>query len=160
MEALTVEEYKQSRWSNYFALDLAATFKNGKANPNHIIEMFTNISQNISTDVRVALLQNVADNLDFYMARNTICLESHKTSFKTWIKKIGCDRIFCDEFGLMGLCSLYKQHCVVLTKCKLWSSIEADQPISLTKLMSLCPVILVYMGKLRFGKFFLRYNLK
>ena len=43
-EALTAEEFKQSRWANYFALDLSATFKNGKLNPNHIFELFANIS--------------------------------------------------------------------------------------------------------------------
>ena len=38
-------------------------------------------------DVRVALLQNVADDVDFYIARNTICLEQRSTSFETWVKK-------------------------------------------------------------------------
>ena len=151
-EALTVKEFKQSRWSNYFTLDLSATFKNGKANPNHIFEIFASIGCNIATDVRVALLQNVADDVNFYMVRNTVCLESRKTSFETWVKQMGDESVFCDELGLMGLCSLYRQHCVVLTNGKLWSSIEMDQPMSLTKLMSLCSIRLVYMGKLRFGK--------
>ena len=62
------------------------------------------------------------------MARNTICLEQHSTSFETWVEKMGDEKLFCDELSLMGLCSLYKKHCVVLTKDKLWSSIEAESP--------------------------------
>ena len=102
-------------------------------------------------DVRVALLQNVADDVDFYIARNTICLEQRSTSFETWVKTMGDDRVFCDELGLMGLCSLYNKHCVVLTKDKLWSSIEADHPMKLMELFKACTVRLVYLGKLRFG---------
>ena len=146
--ALTAKEFKQSNWAAYFVLDMSVTFRNGKANPDHLFEFFANLSQNSATDVRVALLQNVADDVDFYIARNTICLEQHSTSFETWVKKMGDERVFCDELGLMGLCSLYNKHCVVLTKDKLWSSIEADHPLKLMELFKACTVRLVYLGKL------------
>ena len=64
---------------------------------------------------------------------------------------MGDDSVFCDELGLMGLCSLYNKHCVVLTKDKLWSSIEADHPMKLMELFKACTLRLVYLGKLRFG---------
>ena len=150
-DALTAEEFKQSNWANYFLLDTSFTFRNGKENPNHLFEFFANLSQNSATDVRVALLQNVADDVDFYMARNTICLEQRSTSFETWVKKMADERVPCDELGLMGLCSLYKKHCVVLTKDKLWSSIEAEHPLKLMELLKACTIRLVYLGKLRFG---------
>ena len=148
---LTAEEFKQSNCANYFVLDTSFTFRNGKAKPNHLFELFANLSQNIATDVRVALLQNVADDVDFYMTRNTICLEQCSTSFETWVAKMGDEKVFCDELGLMGLCSLYKKHCAVLTKDKLWSSIEADHPLKLMELFKACSIRLVYLGKLRFG---------
>ena len=157
-DALTAEEFKQSNLANYFVLDTSFTFQNGKANPNHLFVFFANLSQNIATDVQVALLQNVADGVDFYMARNTICLEQLSTSFETWVEKMGDERVFCDELGLMGLCSLYKKHCVVLTEDKLWSSIEADHPLKLMELFKACTIRLVYLGKLRFGS--LKWRLK
>ena len=95
-DALTAEEFKQSNWANYFVLDTLFTFQNGKANPNHLFDFFANLSQNIAMDVRVALLQNVADEVDFYMTRNTICLEQHSTSFETWVEKMGDEKVFCD----------------------------------------------------------------
>ena len=67
---------------------------------------------------------------------------------KLGLKKMGDKKVFCDELGLMGLCSLYKKHCVVLTKDKLWSSIEADHPLKLMELFKACTICLVYLGKL------------
>ena len=92
------------------------------------------------------------------MTRNTICLEQRSTSFETGVEKMGDEKVFCDELGLMGLCSLYKKHCVVLTKDKLWSSIEADHPLKLMELFKACTICLVYLGKLRFGS--LKWRLK
>ena len=50
-DALTAEEFKQSNWANYFVLGTSFTFRNGKANPNHLFEFFANLSQNRATDV-------------------------------------------------------------------------------------------------------------
>ena len=150
-EALSIEEFKKSDWAKYFTIDITYTFRNGKANPNHMFEIFANLSNNRATDVRVALLQNVADDVDFYMARNTVCLPQRSTSFETWVERMGDERVFCDELGLMGLCNLYKKHCFVLKKDKLWSSIESDRPLKLMDLLKSCPVRLVYLGKLRFA---------
>ena len=49
--ALTAEEFKKSNWANYFVLDTSFTYRNGKANPNHLFEFFANLSQNRATDV-------------------------------------------------------------------------------------------------------------
>ena len=116
-----------------------------------MFELFASFSNNKATDVRVALLQNVVDDVDFYMARNIVCLEQRSTSFETWVERMGDERVFCNELGLMGLCNLYKKHCVVLTKDKLWSSIEMDHPLKLMELLKSCAIRLVYLGKLRFG---------
>ena len=150
-EALSIEEFKKSDWAKYFMIDTTYTYRNGKANPNHMFELFASLSNNRATDVRVALLQNVADDVDFYMARNTVCLQQRSTSFETWVERMGDERVFCDELGLMGLCNLYKKHCFVLKKDKLWSSIETDCPLKLMDLLKSCAVRLVYLGKLRFA---------
>ena len=50
-DALTVEEFKESNWAAYFVLDMSITFRNGKANPDHLFEFFANLSQNSATDI-------------------------------------------------------------------------------------------------------------
>ena len=51
----------------------------------------------------------------------------------------------------MGLCNLYRRHCVVLTQNKLWSTIQADAPMNLLDLLKECSIHLIYLGNQRFG---------
>ena len=51
----------------------------------------------------------------------------------------------------MGLCNLYRRHCVVLTQNKLWSTIQADAPMNLLDLLKECSIRLIYLGNQRFG---------
>ena len=53
--------------------------------------------------------------------------------------------------ALMGLCNLYRRHCVVLTQNKLWSTIQADAPMNLLDLLKECSIRLIYLGNQRFG---------
>ena len=55
-------------------------------------------------DVWVALLQNVADDVDFYKTRSSVCLQMCSVSFETWVERVGDERIYCHE---LGLCASY-----------------------------------------------------
>ena len=68
-----------------------------------------------------------------------------------WVKQLADERVFCDELALMGLCNLYRRHCVVLTQNKLWSTIQADAPMNLLDLLNECSIRLIYLGNQRFG---------
>ena len=68
-----------------------------------------------------------------------------------WVEQLADERIFCDELALMGLCNLYRRHCVVLTQNKLWSTIQADAPMNLLDLLKECSIRLIYLGNQRFG---------
>ena len=71
--------------------------------------------------------------------------------FDTWIESIGDENVFCDELALMGLCALYNRHCLVVTKNKLWSTIETTQPVGVMELLKRCHVKLIFLGQLKFG---------
>ena len=75
-DALTLDEFKETRWANYFAVDLSRTYKNGKANSNHVFELFGsfNVNDKSARVVRHDLLQDVATDIDFYEKRNVVCL--------------------------------------------------------------------------------------
>ena len=72
-------------------------------------------------------------------------------SLDTWVTNMCNERMYCDELGLMGLSKLYNRHSVVLTKTKLWSTIDADAPFNLLELLQKCSVRFVYLGHLRFS---------
>ena len=65
-DAVTGENYKNSKWANYFMVDASNTVRNGKVNPNHLFELFGSFSSHTSTGVRIHLLKNIASDTSFY----------------------------------------------------------------------------------------------
>ena len=150
-DAVTGENYKNSRWANFFTVDASNTVRNGRANPNHLFELFGSFSGHSGTEVRIHLLKNITSDTSFYKERCAACLQSKDISFEVWVEQLADERIFCDELALMGLCNLYQRHCVVLTQNKLWSTIQADAPMNLLDLLKECSICLIYLGNQRFG---------
>ena len=65
-DAVTGENYKNSKWANYLMEDALNTVRNGRANPNHLFELFGSFSGHSSTEVRIQLLKNIASDTSFY----------------------------------------------------------------------------------------------
>ena len=150
-DAVMPDNFKNSRWANYFTVDLSNVVKNRSANPNHVFDTFGSFSGHTGTEVPVKLLENIAANMSFYERRSTVCLQMRSMNLETWVETIAKESVYCDELGLMGLCYMYHRHCVVLTQNKLWSTVQADKPLNLLDLLNICSVRLIYLGNLRFG---------
>ena len=75
-DALTLDKFRETRWANYFVVDLSRTYKNGKANPNHVLEQFGSFNANnkSASVVHHDLLQDVAMDINFYEKRSVVCL--------------------------------------------------------------------------------------
>ena len=150
-DAVMPDNFKNSRWANYFTGDSSNVVKNGRANPNHVFDIFGSFSGHTGTEVCVKLLENIAADMSFYEGRSTICLQMRSMNLETWVETIANELVYCDELGLMGLCYMYHRHCVVLTQNKLWSTVQADKPLNLLDLLNICSVCLIYLGNLHFG---------
>ena len=87
-DALTVGEFKKSRWANYYTADTSNTVRNGFGNPNHVYEIFGKYDGKTACEVRMALLNHIASNMGFYERRSTMCLQGKGISFPTWIESI------------------------------------------------------------------------
>ena len=150
-DALTPDNFKTSRWANYFTVDTSWVVTNGRANPNHVYDLFGSFSGNSGSEVRVKLLQHIIDELPFYEVRSLLCLQAHSINFETWVETVNKNHCYCDELALIGLCHLYRRHCVVLTANRMWSTIQTDRPMKLLEVLNVCSVRLIYLGSLRFG---------
>ena len=150
-DAVTPENFKNSRWANYFTVDSSNIVKNGQANPNHVFDIFGSFSGHTGTEVLVNLLKHIASEMNFYERRSVVCLQMRSISFETWEETITDEHVYCDELALMGLCYMYRRHCVVLTQNKLWSTVQADTPLNLLDVLNICSVCLIYLGNLCFG---------
>ena len=150
-DALTLEEFKTSRWATYYTVDLVNLVNNGKTNPNHLFELFGKFNSKTACEVRLSLLKHIEANMDFYERRSSVCLKDRCMRFDSWIESIGNETTFCDELALMGLCALYNRHCLVFTKTKFWSMLDSTSPIGFMKLLQMCSVKLIYLRDLKFG---------
>ena len=99
----------------------------------------------------MSLLQHIESNMDFYERRGVVCLKSKSMRFDSLIESIGDERTYCDELGLIGLCALYKQHCLVITKNRFWLTLEMITPIGFMQLLKQCNIKLLFLGQLKFG---------
>ena len=151
-DAVGLETFKSSKLGQLFAVDTSCTYKNGRANPGHLFEIFGNFSGHDAMEVRELMLEHIAKNLDFHASRSIVCLEMRNTRFTNWLDRIADGRMYCDELGLLSLSALYRRHTLVVTANKLWSTIEHPTPINLLELLNECSVKLIYLGQLRFGE--------
>ena len=150
-DAITIDAFRTSNWANYFRIDANNTVRNGKVNPNHVFELFGSFNGKTGYEVRTMLLQNIADNIEFYDKHSVVCLQMRAIGFDTWVESLSNERVFCDELCLTGLSFMYGRHTLVLTKNRMWSTVEMSEPVGLLDLLKICSVRLVYLGQLRFG---------
>ena len=132
-------------------LDTSLVYQNGRPNPNHIFELFGQLSGHSAPNVRFLLLTDIAADVEFYQQTSFVCLEMRNTSFNQWITNLSIEEMYADELTLFSLSWLYKQHTVVITKNKLWSTLHSNSPVNEEALLDICLVKLVYLGQLRFG---------
>ena len=147
-----LDTFKSSKLGQLFAVDTSRTYKNGRANPNHLFEIFGHFSGHKAMEVREVLLEHITRNLDFPVKRSIVCLEMRNTSFSNWVDRLADGRMYCDELGFLSLSALYQWHTLVVTANKLWSTIEHPTLVNLLELLNECSVKLVYLGQLQFGE--------
>ena len=151
-DAVGLETFKKSKLGQLFAVDTSRTYKNGRANPGHLFEIFCNFSGHDAMEVHELMLEHISKNLDFHASCSIVCLEMRNTRFTNWVDRIADGRMYCDELGLLSLSALYRRHTLVVTANKLWLTIEHPTPVNLLELLNECSVKLVYLGQLRFGE--------
>ena len=150
-DALPVGEFKNSRWADYYTADTSNIVRNGRGNPNHVFELFGKYDGKNACEVQMALLNEIASNMEFYERRAVMFLHGKGISFPTWIESIGNKTMYCDELALLGLCVVYSRHCLVITRDKFWSTLETINPIGMMDLLKRCNIKLLFLGQLRFG---------
>ena len=97
------------------------------------------------------LLSDIAADVESYQKMSCVCLEMRNTTFNQWITNLSLESMYADELTLFSLSCLYKQHTVVITTNKFWSTMHSNDPVSEEALLNICSIKLVYLGQVRFG---------
>ena len=150
-DAVTRESFEWSKLSEHYVLDTSLVYQNCWPNPNHIVDLFGSLSSHNVTNVRFLLLSDIAADVEFYQRTSCVCLEMRNTNFNQWITNLSLESMCADKLTLFSLSWLYKQHTVVITANKLWSTLHSNDPVSKEVLLNICSVKLVFLGHLRFG---------
>ena len=151
-DAISLDTFKTTKLAECFIIDTSRAFVNGRANPNHIYDLFGDFARYTATQVRLLLLKHIARDPGFHMRWGTVCLEMRNISFERWLNRFADDWMYCDELGILSLSHMYRCHTLVVTVNKMWSTIEHSSPLNLLELLNECSVKLIYLGQLHFGE--------
>ena len=138
--------------AEYFTINSSWAFKNERAIPYHIFELFGDFGGHVATQVRLLLLKHIARDPGFHMRHGTVCLEMRNISFERWLNRLADEHMYCDKLVLLSLSTMYRRHSMVVTVNKMWSTIEHSSPLNLLELRNECSVKLIYLGQLCFGE--------
>ena len=151
-DAISLDTFKTTKLAECFVIDTSRAFVNGRANPNHIYNLFGDFARYTATQVRLLLLKHITRDPGFHMRWGTVCLEMRNISFEWWLNRVADDRMYCNELGILSLSHMYRHHTLVVTMNKMWSTIKHSSPLNLLELLNECSVKLIYLGQLRFGE--------
>ena len=74
-DAVTREYFDRSHLSSKYVLDTSLVYQNGRPNPNHIFELFGQLSGHSASNIRFLLLSDIAADVEFYQHTSFVCLE-------------------------------------------------------------------------------------
>ena len=74
-DAIGLDTFKTTKLAQVFAVDTSHAYKNGRANPSYLFEIFSNFSGHDAVEVRELLLEHITRNLNFHVKCRTVCLE-------------------------------------------------------------------------------------
>ena len=133
-----IRDFPKLQISETHWLDVRCCFKDGKFNPNHVLEIFAKYS-----DMEVDDLWECALNL---------VLPMKAIDFKTWLLMMRIPICVVDELMLFILCKIHDHHAMVFTDSKLWSTFEEGHQLSLDELYNICDIHLLYLGQDMYGE--------
>ena len=102
---------------------------------------------------RLDMINFVSNNRERYVIDGHVVLKMHKTNLNAWACKMTYWENSADELTLYALSDLTKQHTVVITSTKPWSTVHPDVVLKdIHDLLNVCGVKLLYLGGNKFGR--------
>ena len=76
-DAFSLDTFKATKLSECFTIDTSRAFVNGRANANHVYELFGDFVGHDAIQVRLLLLKHIARDPGFHMRCGTVCVVYH-----------------------------------------------------------------------------------
>ena len=153
-DATIIEAFAKSELSLTYVLDTQNLYWPGAVNRSHVFDLFVEfLPHKDSGKTRLDMINFVSDNRERYVIDGHAVLKMHETNLNAWACKMTYWENSADELALYALSDLTKQHIIVITSTKPWSTVHPDVALKdIHRLLDVCGVKLLYLGKNKFGR--------
>ena len=152
-DAITIDEFARSELSTKYVLNTQNLYWPGTVNRSHVFDLFSEfLLHGDGSKTRLDMINFVSDNRDRYMIDGHVVLKMHETNLNALACKMSYWENSVDELALYALSNLTKQHTIVITRTKPWSTVHPDVALKdIHGLLDVCGVKLLYLGDNKFG---------
>ena len=153
-DATTIEEFARSELSTKYVLNTQNLYWPGMVNRSHVFDLFAEfLPHRDGGKTRLDMINFVSDNRERYVIDGHVVLKMHETNLNAWACKMTYWENSADELALYALSDLMKQHTVVITSTKPWSTVHPDVVLKdIHGLLNVYSVKLLYLGGNKFGR--------
>ena len=153
-DATTIEALARSELSLTYVLDTQNLYWPGAVNRSHVFDLFAEfLLHKDGSKARLDMINFISDNRERYAIDGHVVLKMHKTNLNAWACKMTYWENSADKLALYALSDLTKQHTVVITTTKPWSTVHPDVVLKdIHGLLDVCGVKLLYLGNNKFGR--------
>ena len=132
--------------SSIYDLDTRICYTNWWINENHVYDIFGDFSSTDGKSVKLAMLDKIGDNYDWYESRGCVVLNMQGRDLTEWLKyHLNNQSAHADEIAVNTLSHIYDRHTVILGKGCPWCTIRATGDPKEADFMTSCQVHLLYM---------------
>ena len=153
-DATTIEEFTKSELAMKYVLDTQNLYWPGTVNRSHVFDLFAEFFPHWDgSKTRLDMVNFVKDNRERYLIDGHVVLKMHETNLNAWENKMTYWENSADELVLYALSDLTKQHTIVITSTKPWSTVHPDVTLKdIYELLNVCGVKLLFLGDNKFGR--------
>ena len=153
-DSTTSWDFARSELAATYVLDTQNLYWPSTINRSHVFDLFAEfLPHRDSGKTRLDMINFVSENKERYMLDGHIVLKMHETNLNAWACKMTYWENSADELALYALSDLTKQHTIVITKTKPWSTVHPNVNVrDIHDLLNVCSVRLLFLGNNKFGR--------
>ena len=133
-------------------LDTRNTLLNGRANPDHMFQLFRKFSDEDPDCVRQCMIDIILEEPSKWQCAGHVSLQLNLLNIGEWCELMKQPHVSCDKLMLYVLSVVHSRHTIVYTAKCILTTINNINSLSVPELHSVCDVHLVFLGNHMYGK--------
>ena len=152
-DPLTVAEFLQTHYAAHYQVDVNNVHWGGETNSSHLFDIFCKFqSHGDSVKCRIDMISFITANYQRYSWNCHLFLRMNQLMLNDWVNKMTYWGNCRDALSIYAMSDMCGVHSGVVTKSKLWTTVDNTYDGMDIDVLKLCQVKLVYLGNDKFGK--------